>query len=42
MKKENNRKNINNKETKIVVEMPDKIEVNLVQANELKHYELFQ
>lgn len=29
-------------ETRVVVSMPDKVEIELVQANELRHYELFQ
>ena len=28
--------------TRVVVSFPDKLELSLVQANELKHYELFQ
>ena len=42
MKKITHKDNLNNQETKIIIEMPDKVEVSLVQANELKHYELFQ
>ncbi|MDO8561136.1 MAG: hypothetical protein Q7R91_02890 [bacterium] len=30
------------RETKVVVGFPDKIGIELVQANELRHYELFQ
>ncbi len=29
-------------ETKVVVKFPDEISIDLVQSNELKHYELFQ
>lgn len=29
-------------ETQVIVSMPDKVEIELVQANELRHYELFQ
>lgn len=32
----------NSKETKVIVKFPNKLELSLVQANELKHYELFQ
>lgn len=32
----------NNTETKVIVSYPDKLELSMVQANELKHYELFQ
>lgn len=31
-----------NLETKVTVSFPDKIGIELVQANELRHYELFQ
>jgi len=31
-----------NRETEVIVEMPNEVEVSLVQANELRHYELFQ
>lgn len=36
-----NKKNSENKNTKVIVSFPDNISINLVQANELKHYELF-
>ena len=29
-------------ETKVIVSFPDKLELSMVQANELRHYELFQ
>ena len=31
----------NNKETTVAVSLPDEIVIELVQANELRHYELF-
>ena len=31
-----------NKDTAIIVQIPDKAEIELVQANKLRHYELFQ
>lgn len=31
-----------NDDTNVIVRMPDKVEIILVQANELKNYELFQ
>lgn len=31
-----------NNDTKVIINMPDKVEITLVQANELRHYELFQ
>lgn len=42
IKKNINKKIIENRETKVIVQMPNEIEIELVQANELKHYELFQ
>jgi len=33
---------IQDEETKVIVLMPNEIEIELVQANELRHYELFQ
>ena len=37
-----NKKEINKKlDTKVVVSFPDSISINMVQSNELKHYELF-
>lgn len=45
MKEEKNKeekpKGIKNN-TKVVVSMPDEVKIELVQANELRHYELFQ
>lgn len=35
-------KKTSNRKTKVTIELPDNIEVELVQANELKLYELFQ
>jgi len=32
----------NESDTEIIIGMPDEVEISLVQANELKHYELFQ
>lgn len=32
----------NESDTKIIVGMPNEVEISLVQANELRHYELFQ
>lgn len=29
-------------ETQVIVSLPDKVQIELVQANELRHYELFQ
>ena len=42
-KNENNVSNKleNSKKTKVIVKFPDKLELAMVQANELKHYELF-
>jgi magnesium-transporting ATPase (P-type) len=31
-----------NKETSVIVSFPDKLEIQMVQANELQHYEIFQ
>jgi len=42
IKKNKNEEIIRNRETKVIVQMPNEIEIGLVQANELKHYELFQ
>lgn len=36
------KKEVNNTETEVIVSYPDKLELSMVQANELKHYELFQ
>ena len=37
-----NKEEINkNLDTKVVVTFPDSISINMVQSNELKHYELF-
>ena len=33
---------MDNSETRVVIKMPAEIKIDLVQANELKHYELFQ
>lgn len=35
------KKKINNKDTIVEVHFPDKISIELVQANELRHYEIF-
>ena len=32
----------NGTDTKIIIGMPNEVEITLVQANELRHYELFQ
>jgi len=42
IKKNTNKEIIENRETKVILQMPNEIEIELVQANELKHYELFQ
>ena len=41
-KNRENKQKIQNRETKVIVRIPNEIENELVQANELKHYELFQ
>lgn len=42
MAKNENNTTENSKETKVIVKFPDKLELSMVQANELRHYELFQ
>ncbi len=34
-------KKTSNRKTKVIIGLPDSIETELVQANEIKHYELF-
>ncbi len=41
MKRKKIDKRTSNRKTKVIIGMPDNIEVELVQANEIKHYELF-
>lgn len=42
MKNNIDKEKINSEETKVIIGLPGEVEVDLVQANELKHYELFQ
>lgn len=37
-----NNESADSNDTKVSVSFPEELEVNMVQANELKHYELFQ